>query len=91
VDELERSLNTMKEEQLLLKEQLRREDEKKRQLQQELIEDQKRIAELERQLRKKRRSNRRGSLQGMNLDSLCDKGKHLKVTNDPCSTFIALF
>ena len=81
VDELERSLNTMKEQQLLIKEQLLREHEKKRELQQELIDDQKRIVELERQLRKKRRSNRRGSLQGINLESFSDKGKQCSLTS----------
>ncbi len=50
VEELERSLASMKEQQVLLKEQLRQESERKKVLQAELDQDHKRIAELERLL-----------------------------------------
>ena len=61
VDELERSLTTMKEQQSHLKEQLRLESERKKELKLELENDHVRIVELERQLKEKRR-NRRKSL-----------------------------
>jgi len=56
IEELERSLTTMKEQQSHLKEQLRLETERKKELKLELVNDHERIIELERQLKEKRRS-----------------------------------
>ena len=56
VSELERSLSAMKEQQKLLKDQLRQESERKKKLQGELEHDHLRIVELERQLHEKGRS-----------------------------------
>lgn len=61
VEELERSLSIMKEQQSFLKEQLRIETERKKELKQELEKDHQRIVALERQLRDKRRAGRRKS------------------------------
>ena len=56
VEELERSLTTMKEQQSHLKEQLRLEGERKKELKHELENDHQRIVELERLLKDKKRS-----------------------------------
>jgi kinesin family member 7 len=61
VEELERSLTAMKEQQVALRDQLRQENERKKKLEGELANDHARIAELERQLSEKRRDrSRRG-------------------------------
>lgn len=59
VEELERSLTAMKEQQSHLKEQLRLESERKKELKLELENDHQRIVQLERQLKEKRRSRRK--------------------------------
>ena len=68
IEELERSLTTMKEQQSHLKEQLRLETERKKELKLELVNDHERIIELERQLKEKRRSRYK------NLDPLTTNG-----------------
>lgn len=69
VGELERSLSIMKDQQSVLKEQLRHENEKKRELKQEIEKDHVRIVELERQLQEQRVSSE------MRFLELCsDKG-----------------
>lgn len=65
MEELERSLSAMKEQQLSLKEQLGRETERKKQLQQELENDHLRIVELERQLNEKRTGSSSQNLKEM--------------------------
>ncbi|EFX80055.1 hypothetical protein DAPPUDRAFT_319054 [Daphnia pulex] len=57
VGELERSLSIMKDQQSVLKEQLRQENEKKKELKQEIEKDHVRIVELERQLQEQRVSS----------------------------------
>jgi len=74
VDELERSLTTMKEQQSHLKEQLRLESERKKELKLELENDHVRIVELERQLKEKRR-NRRKSLDPLTSNGDQDTGE----------------
>ena len=68
VEELERSLTAMKEQQSHLKEQLRLESERKKELKLELENDHQRIVQLERQLKEKRRSRRKS------LDPLTSNG-----------------
>lgn len=72
--ELEKSLSIMKDQQSVLKEQLRQENEKKKELKQEIEKDHKRIVELERQLQEQRVSS-----EIRFLELCCDKGMFLNI------------
>ena len=74
VEELERSLAAMKEQQVALRDQLRQESERKKKLEGELANDHARITELERQLSEKRRDrSRRGDALAAAADAFGDE------------------